>query len=1277
MKKHSYPRKLALALALATLPFLLPAAPVVAKDSPTYTLTSFSNGNAAAMNVYRADDALNFKPVKELAYQPPQGLIRDPSIMRHSDGNYYVVYTTNWTGDEIGFARSSDLTSWTFLGNQKIAVPGITNAWAPEWFRDDDGSVHVVLSVSSNGTQGLFKPWFVTAQDAGLTQWSAPKLLSGLGPNYIDAFIIKQDRRYYAFAKNETTKFIELATAASLEGPWVVIKSGDWAGWGRHVEGPALVKRPDGGWRLYFDQYMDKRYWYSDSINGFDSWSPKVELPGLSGTVRHFTVLKEGGAEKAVPKTAIASGPQRVTYDKYSLKVDGNRIFSWGGEMHPFRLPSPDLWRDVFQKMKASGYNTVAIYFDWGYHSPKQGVYDFTGIRDMDRMLTMAQEAGLYVVARPGPYMNAEVTRGGFPSWLVNQQAKARTDHPEYLAAADEWLTQINAIIAKHQINNGGSVILYQIENELDVTTPSHQRYMQHLYEKVRADGITVPIFHNDKGRNGYWVPKGSNVPGTVEGPNELYAFDGYPGGSCNVDGTTGTPTVAPDWGLYGPGGAKGGASASPNTPGFAAEFGGGWFDYWGSNDTYPCTAQRTGSAYQRVFYGSNIANGLTIQSFYMTFGGTSWGWLPAPVVFTSYDYGSAIDETRGLREKAQTMKLMGHFLNTVKDLTQMEKADGLQPSSDKIKLYHNVNSSTGTRLLVAMHNPPNAQTDDTFTFKAKLPDGEYAIPQAGTLRINGYDAKMWLAGYNLERQRLVYSTSELFTHLRQGAGDLALFYGRKGEDGETVLRYASAPTVTVLEGTVESSFDAAKGDLRLNYVHDGLVRVRISGGGRPDMVLLLADVPTAQSFSRQETAEGVLLQRGPSLVRSAKVDGRTLDLTGDTSADSALEVWAPVGVSRVRWNGEAVSMEPGVGGSLIAKAALKGPEAISLPDLTKADWRFQPGSPEAAKDFDDSGWQKVRSGRTASFVKPPPGQPLLNMDDYGFHHGDVWYRGRYTSDGSVTKLDLHYGAGGAGMVQVWLDGQYLGQNVLPTGLARPPGQGVASFTIPEALRGPGERVLSVMVRNNSHHWDLDADDLHKEARGLISASLTNPTAKSFLLPIAWKIQGNLGGEDIQDKVRGPMNNGGLYGERAGWYLPGFDDRAWQKVSVPAANTPAGTSWYRTEFTLDAPKGHDVSLGLSIGDTATVRSVGNYRALIFVNGWNMGQFIADVGPQRTFVIPTGILNPNGKNTLALAVTSDGKPGDALEAVRLVNMRTARSPLKVEMVKSPAFKEVMR
>jgi hypothetical protein len=71
--------------------------------------------------------------------------------------------------------------------------------------------------------------------------------------------------------------------------------------------------------------------------------------------------------------------------------------------------------------------------------------------------------------------------------------------------------------------------------------------------------------------------------------------------------------------------------------------------------------------------------------------------------------------------------------------------------------------------------------------------------------------------------------------------------------------------------------------------------------------------------------------------------------------------------------------------------------------------------------------------------------------------------------------------------------------------------------------------------------------------------------------------------------------------------------------------------------------------------------------LIFVNGWNMGQFIAHIGPQRTFVIPPGILNPNGENTVALAVTTDGRAENALEPVKLVNLRSVRGGVPLEIM----------
>ncbi len=985
----------------------------------------------------------------------------------------------------------------------------------------------------------------------------------------------------------------------------------------------------------------------------------------ISNRLRRTLTALAAGCVALVAATTVVTAAQpvgaaplahQIGWDKYSLTIDGKRTFIWSGEFHPFRLPSPSEWLDVLEKMKAEGYDAVSLYFDWAYHSPASGVYDFTGVRNMDEVLDMAAKVGLYVIG------------GGYPGWLTTQAGRARTAATDYLAAADQWLNQIDQILRRHQLTNGtGTVILYQLENELANTGSSEQAYLQHLASTVRADGISVPLFSNDKGRNGFWVPSSSTVPGTVTGPTDLYAFDGYPGGTCHTDGTPGGPGTAPDWGLYGVGGAKGGASASPQTPGYAAEFGGGWFDYWGSVGTYRCMSVREGPGYEREFYDTNIANGLTLQNFYMTFGGTSWGWLPAPVVFTSYDYGAAIDESRQLRPKASTMKELGYFLRSVTPVSEMDKGSAVTPSATNVKVYHNVDPTTGTALYVAMHNPSNATTNDSFTFPIDTPDGSYTVP----LTINGQDAKLLVANYDMDGQHLVYSTSEIMTHLARADGDLALLHGRSGEAGQTVLRYASQPTVTVLSGTATSAWDASTGDLRLSYTHSGLTEVRISGGGRRPLTLLLADDATADTFWQQDTTAGPVLVRGPELVRTATVAGPRLMLTGDTSTGNGLEVWAPAHTKAVTWNGIPVPAKPTAAGSLAARRDLPDPAPVTLPALT--DWKYSTESPEAGPSFVDSTWAVADRTSTNSTTKPPAGQPVLTADDYGFHTGDVWYRGHYAVTGTAADtIALTYGGGGAGLLQVWLDGRYLGQNVLPTGVSSPPTTGTATFTIPPELRTVGAHEISVMVRDDSHNEDGGVNDAQKEGRGLISVA-TTAAGIAVDEGISWRLQGNQGGEQITDPVRGALNNGGLYGERAGWSLPNHPDANWASATLPASTAAVpGTSWYRTTFTLDVPRSDDASLGLTIGDPSTPRSAANYRALIFVNGWNMGQYIANIGPQHTFVVPNGVLNPHGRNTVAIAVSSDGGTGNGLEQVSLTNLGTVRGGVPVAMDNSPGY-----
>ncbi|GAA4535747.1 beta-galactosidase [Amycolatopsis samaneae] len=920
--------------------------------------------------------------------------------------------------------------------------------------------------------------------------------------------------------------------------------------------------------------------------------------------------------------------PHTVGYDGYSFLLDGKRTYLWSGEFHYYRLPSVDLWRDALQKMKAAGFNATSLYFDWGYHSPREGIYDFTGVRDVDRLLDIAAEVGVYVIARPGPYINAEVDGGGFPTWLSTRPGNTRSADPAYLRYSDEWQDHIDPIIARHQWTSGrGTVIAYQVENEFYNGGPDGRAYLGHLENRARANGIRVPLTGNHQG-----------TFNTGEAALDVDGVDHYPQGfNCS------TPEKwkpVPDIGKNRPAGK----------PLYTAEFQGGAFDPWGGPGYDRC-AQLINDQFANVFYKANIGAGATAQNFYMVYGGTSWGWSAIPQNYTSYDYGAAITEARQLEAKYGEDKLIGYFTQSVAPLTKTDPLAVAPPESPDILDTARVNPDTGTRFHVLRHRDSTSTATTSTHLALDLgAAGKYpVVPQEpGTaIRLDGRQSKILLTGYDLGATPMRYSTSELMTNLTTGGQDVAVLYGDRGQPGETVLHYAERPTVTVLSGAAQSTWDSVRGDLRLNYAHDGLTRVLVTGGARP-LLLLLGDKDTAKTFWRQDTTGGPILVRGAHLLRTATGRGGSLDLGGDIGDDGSVEVFS--GARALSWNDTPVRSAVTPSGSRAATVPTAKP--VTLPALT--EWKHRQESPEARPDFDDSAWPVAT--KTSSHSKTAPATlPVLFADDYDFHTGNTWYRGRFRPTGKETGISLSSQSGGtAGQVSAWLNGVFLGSA----------GDGPHNLVFPPGALRDGENVLSVLTVNMGHDEDYTPSNGNKAARGLLGASLTGAP----LTALTWRLQGTRGGETGLDPVRGPLNTGGLYGERAGWSLPGFPDRDWTPARLPARDTTPGVSWYRTTATLDLPEHQDTSVGLTITDDPGR----HYRALIFVNGWQFGQYLADVGPQHSFPIPNGVLNPHGANTIAIAVwNTDGETG-GLGKVELVNHGSYASPLTVRQNASPGY-----
>lgn len=118
-----------------------------------------------------------------------------------------------------------------------------------------------------------------------------------------------------------------------------------------------------------------------------------------------------GHVQDMWPRGSIKEDVQKrnqdiVKWDNYSLSIDGERLMVYSGEFHPFRLPVPSLWIDVFQKMKAMGLNTASFYVMWALLEGKPGKFKAEGIFDHSKFFSAAKEAGIYLTARPGPYIS-------------------------------------------------------------------------------------------------------------------------------------------------------------------------------------------------------------------------------------------------------------------------------------------------------------------------------------------------------------------------------------------------------------------------------------------------------------------------------------------------------------------------------------------------------------------------------------------------------------------------------------------------------------------------------------------------------------------------------------------------------------------------------------------------------------------------------------------------------------------------------------------------------
>lgn len=523
----------------------------------------------------------------------------------------------------------------------------------------------------------------------------------------------------------------------------------------------------------------------------------------------------------------------------------------------------------------------------------------------------------------------------------------------------------------------------------------------------------------------------------------------------------------------------------------------------------------------------------------------------------------------------------------------------GFSVSSTGIWSWVLENPDTKAGFYVVQQATSSSRT--SVTFNVFLNTSEGAIT-ASNVNLNGRQSKILVTDYTFGSHVLLYSSADVLTYGIFDV-DILVLYLEAGQIGQFAFKQGTTLNTTSFNtfGNTTVATSVSNGTTSYTYTQSaGQTVLQFSNG----VLVYLLDLPSAWKFWAPPTTQNPnvgpdeqIFVLGPYLIRGASTSNGSVLVTGDNDNTTSIEVYTgDSSIKTIFWNGAPLKTTATKYGSLLATVVGAQNRTVTLPALTQ--WKSNNSLPEISPLYDDSRWTVCNKTTTLSPVHPLT-LPVLFSSDYGFYTGIKVYRG-YFNNLNSTSITLTCSGGLAFGFNVWLNGILLGGstgNALNTTAS-------ATLSFSNIALTATNNVITVVVDYTGHDETSTASGV-ANPRGILGASLNSGNFTT------WKIIGNAGGNKNIDPVRGPLNEGGIYGERLGWHLPNFPASEFPGSSSPSIGlNKSGIQFYVTNFTLNIPSDLDVPLGIQLGAPAGT----NASVQIFVNGYQFGKYVKEQTP---------------------------------------------------------------